>query len=332
LASDENTIVLLSVAQKIREAINDFYSGISGRRPAVDAAFDRLTELSSCKSPKRKMSKFRESLLNRAESPEGGGGGLLPSLSNPEEGDGESSTNNSRRDRPPTMRMALSALVQSSKMSAMSSKDTGRSTGLAVAASMSPDASPGPLSPGSSKNRVPSLKAFNPDFAEEFSRKLSHLNPLMTGNTGKSSNIPAADPRLESEIAAFKQLKLVEACLGHLWLYCRQICCLLKYFKDATNFGLVQRYGTFAVEMLVFLHPRIVDLYNIDVVLSMLSAEDVAAFICRVGWLNVFNPMKPNGYYVLNVGVSEERAVTKMLFTIDRVDNGTYESELLLCC
>jgi hypothetical protein len=61
------------------------------------------------------------------------------------------------------------------------------------------------------------------------------------------------------------------------------------------------------------LHGRIIDLYNFDIVLGSLNAEEQANIVYRLGWLNTWSPLKPDIYYELCEGRREERLVSKAL-------------------
>ena len=58
----------------------------------------------------------------------------------------------------------------------------------------------------------------------------------------------------------------------------------------------------------------ILDPNNFDQVLRCLHAKEVGCMIARVGWLKIFNPMKPEGAVELDIGGHwEELQVAKML-------------------
>ena len=48
-------------------------------------------------------------------------------------------------------------------------------------------------------------------------------------------------------------------------------------------------------------------------VMQCLSSKEAACLIARVGWLKVFNPMKPEGSYALDLSRWEERIMAKSL-------------------
>lgn len=72
-------------------------------------------------------------------------------------------------------------------------------------------------------------------------------------------------------------------------------------------------YGTYRVEIFVSLYHRVVDKYNIDQVLKLFSPFELATIYCRIGYLNLVCPLKPKGYYRLNLMNREEREVAKIL-------------------
>jgi len=55
------------------------------------------------------------------------------------------------------------------------------------------------------------------------------------------------------------------------------------------------------VELLVELYPRILDIVNFEVVIHVLDAFEVGCLYCRLGILNIFNPMKLEGAWEFEV-------------------------------
>lgn len=72
-------------------------------------------------------------------------------------------------------------------------------------------------------------------------------------------------------------------------------------------------WGTYRVELLISLFGRIIDIHNLEVVLRELTAREHAAVLCRIGILNVFNPMKAANSYILDLTRWEDRQVAKIL-------------------
>ena len=63
------------------------------------------------------------------------------------------------------------------------------------------------------------------------------------------------------------------------------------------------------VEILLALHSRTIDLWNYDNVLKMLPADERAELTFRLGVLNVWTPLKPDGPIMLDLTQMEERQV-----------------------
>ena len=76
------------------------------------------------------------------------------------------------------------------------------------------------------------------------------------------------------------------------------------------------------MEILVDLFNRLVDLYNFEVVLAVLTPFEVACVQCRIGILHYFNPLKPEGFHTTDLSLREERVVAKMLAALSFVEPG----------
>lgn len=76
-------------------------------------------------------------------------------------------------------------------------------------------------------------------------------------------------------------LLFLEAELCSSWLYCKQVAFMLEVF----TIGVVDRsqMGSYRVELLVRLFDRIVDLYNFEMIMMNLNAEEQAAVYFRIG-------------------------------------------------
>ena len=101
---------------------------------------------------------------------------------------------------------------------------------------------------------------------------------------------------------------------------CSQLCLLIQLifacYPQWKYFEKIKHFGTYICDFIVAIYPNILDIHNINLVLSQLSNEDIASIYCRIGYLNIFNPVKPEGYYELNCQRYEERQVAKMLLMI----------------
>jgi len=67
------------------------------------------------------------------------------------------------------------------------------------------------------------------------------------------------------------------------------------------------------IEVAVALFPRVIDLPDFDRVLFALSGPERRRVVFRLGWLNLFHPGRPDGDYVLDLRVWEERVLATIL-------------------
>ena len=74
------------------------------------------------------------------------------------------------------------------------------------------------------------------------------------------------------------------------------------------------------VEVLVALHARVVDLYNFGNVARMLPEAERAELVHRLGWLNTWSPLRPDGPVMLDLSQAEERVVAKALALLAEVE------------
>lgn len=81
-------------------------------------------------------------------------------------------------------------------------------------------------------------------------------------------------------------------------------------------------FGSYHVDIIVSLFPRLVDLHNFEVVMKQLTAQESGQVYARIGWLNIFNPCKPEGFWCLDFCRYEERLVAKMLIALAVIEPG----------
>lgn len=78
-------------------------------------------------------------------------------------------------------------------------------------------------------------------------------------------------------------LEYFEAELTTVWLCCKYVALVLEFFKMGA--AAKSCVGSYRVHLLVQLFDRIVDLHNFELVLMVLSAEEHAAVLARIGQL-----------------------------------------------
>ncbi|KAA0162238.1 hypothetical protein FNF28_04792 [Cafeteria roenbergensis] len=123
---------------------------------------------------------------------------------------------------------------------------------------------------------------------------------------------PVNSPALQLRAGAFL-LRLLGA-LAHSYLSARQLADIVRALPLSVP-GL-------RVEVAVSLFPRVLDLAEFDRVLFALSGPERKRVVRRLGWLNLWNPMRPDGDYVLDLRVWEERMMATLLAQLAVVEPG----------
>ena len=137
---------------------------------------------------------------------------------------------------------------------------------------------------------------------------------------------------ITNNIIAERILEFLENTLAGRYLTCAQLAMIIDRYPDGNlEYG---EYGTYRVMLIISLFPNIVDLINIDIILKDLSTNEVAMLIYRVGWLNLFNPMKIEGFYTLNLRRWEEKQMFRLLIVLNFIEigpnwhNATYQLDM----
>ena len=81
-------------------------------------------------------------------------------------------------------------------------------------------------------------------------------------------------------------------------------------------------FGSYRVELIVLLFHRLTDVQNFDLITKRLMPAEVGCLYCRLGYLKLFNPMKPEGAHFLNIANREERVLTKLLGALSTHEAG----------
>ena len=145
---------------------------------------------------------------------------------------------------------------------------------------------------------------------------------------GASSAKSAQDTEL-----ILAQLNEFHLLLAGCWFSAAQACTLLRRWEVFHGRRLrnkdVLKLLRPQVELVIMLHSRIVDLYNADEVLAVLNPTMRAEAIFRLGTLNVWSPLKPEGPYSLNLGLREDRQVVRMLVHLHEAENAIWRNPML---
>ncbi len=128
---------------------------------------------------------------------------------------------------------------------------------------------------------------------------------------------------------AHRIVELLEDVFSRNWIYARHLALILESFVQYGYYKQTKYFGTYRVELVIALFARVVDLHNFEFVLEVLSPFEVACIICRLGYLNLYNPCKPEGSWELDMSRREERIIAKtlcVLATHEPGDNWTFQT------
>lgn len=109
--------------------------------------------------------------------------------------------------------------------------------------------------------------------------------------------------------------------LTRVYIRARHVALITKWFHIGRSYR-TSHFGTYRVELIIFLFGRIVDLHNFDLVISVLTPFEISCLYCRIGILNLFNPMKPEGCVCLDLSRREERVIAKILALLSVIEPG----------
>jgi hypothetical protein len=125
----------------------------------------------------------------------------------------------------------------------------------------------------------------------------------------------------DHNITCWRIVNLIFEVFKHSWLRCRHLGVLMTHFFQG-HIKRTKYFGSYRVELVVLLFHRLTDVQNFDVISKHLMASELACLYCRLGYLKLFNPLKPEGVHFLNIGNREERIITKMMGTLSVQEPG----------
>lgn len=126
---------------------------------------------------------------------------------------------------------------------------------------------------------------------------------------------------LSTAIQANNIVNAIEKIFSKVWISARHLALILSYFIIGKE-KKTAIFGTYRIEVFVCLFSRVVDPHNLDSALNVLTPYEAACVYCRVGWLNLFNPLKPDGAHVLDLSNGDERVIVKQLALLSAVEPG----------
>mmetsp|Transcript_16332 Transcript_16332/g.30488 ORF Transcript_16332/g.30488 Transcript_16332/m.30488 type:complete len:1463 (-) Transcript_16332:187-4575(-) len=120
---------------------------------------------------------------------------------------------------------------------------------------------------------------------------------------------------------AARILENLQDLLGDYWLLAKHLANIVAVF-DVGKATHTELFGTYRVELVVSLFSRLIDVHNFDLVARELTGFEMGCIYCRLGWLNVFNSMKPEGSFELAMGRWEERQIAKIAVVLSVIEPG----------
>ena len=121
-----------------------------------------------------------------------------------------------------------------------------------------------------------------------------------------------------------KGSRMVEVLIDFMakhYFMCRHLAILIAYF----DYGAVKKtnhFGTYNVELVVSMFSRVMDPHNFEVIAHQLSGYELGCVYARLGYLALFNPLKPEGAWELNISRLEERITAKVLCLLSTNEPG----------
>jgi len=128
--------------------------------------------------------------------------------------------------------------------------------------------------------------------------------------------------KVRKESKAVRLTELLGEVLMHVWIRCRHLALLMECFKKFGSVKKAVHFGSYRTELAVSLFSRVVDPHNFELVMRVLDPYEAGCLVSRIGLLNIFNPMKPEGCWELDLGRYEERVVAKTMAALSVVEPG----------
>jgi len=159
----------------------------------------------------------------------------------------------------------------------------------------------------------------NTSMSEEYNDHQKRLN-LQTRNRRRMRNI-ADSKHVTIQAKASKLLVMMLDFVGIYYIRSRHVANLIHNFPQGREVK-TEFCGTYRVELVIALFSKIVDIHNFDLIFKILEPFEQACLYCRLGWLNLFCPTRPERSYELNMEIWEERMVAKALLYLADIEEG----------
>lgn len=131
---------------------------------------------------------------------------------------------------------------------------------------------------------------------------------------------------VSKHIVATRIFDALEVTLSGRYINCAQLAVLVEKF-NYDDLGLryddvPYAYSSWRTEIIIMLFGQVVDLINFEHVLKCLKPLEYAILMFRLGILNIWNPMKPEGWNTLNLARKEEKQAVRILASLGFIEPG----------
>lgn len=117
-----------------------------------------------------------------------------------------------------------------------------------------------------------------------------------------------------------RTVEALQDTLGGRIVSCAQLASLMEPLAGG---GLVlDIWSTVRVDLIVSFSTQIIDPINFELILQMLLPMEIGMLQCRLGWLYLWVPVKPEGYVYLDLTRNEERQILRMLIVLTVIEPG----------
>lgn len=114
-----------------------------------------------------------------------------------------------------------------------------------------------------------------------------------------------ASSNIQPQAKAARTLELLVNTFEYHFIMARHLELLCEIFDEFGQVSCSEYFGSYRVELVISLYACVVDLHNFEIVMRRLTPFEAGCVICRLGWLHLYNPMKPegNGHIVLSASI-----------------------------
>ena len=140
------------------------------------------------------------------------------------------------------------------------------------------------------------------------------VKPLIRASSIRYLQTMTENDDLTPQAKMRRLVDAIEDALGcYKWIRSRHLALLLACVRELPH-GMCEKtkyFGNYRVDIVVMLFGHIVDRHNFQLVLRELTPFESACVSMRIGMLNYFNPMSPEGSQSLDLSSWEQRQVAK---------------------